>query len=265
MRSALPLADDETTRAWLAVAGFMAAVVVVLTPGALYDARLLSGADVWAKPLKFALSLALHFVTLAILAQLLRPKTRTDRSMSRLVRVSVAAALFEIAYIAFQALRGRPSHFNFDTPFETGMYALMGIGATLLVVIPFLLGMRIHRQRDGDRSAYRLGAVIGLLLAPILTLVVAGYMSGVAYDRWVGDGMGAGIPVLGWSRVAGDFRPAHFVGLHGMQLLPLAGWVADRVAPAQARRIVWVAAGLTVVATVALFAQALAGQPLWPL
>ncbi|MBX3478309.1 MAG: hypothetical protein KF910_11915 [Brevundimonas sp.] len=249
----------------MTVASFMMAVVVVLTPGAFYDPRLLSGADVWAKPLKFALSLALHFITLAILAQLLRPEVRTDRSMSRLVRVSVAAALFEIAYIAFQAARGRPSHFNFDTPFETGMYALMGIGATSLVVIPFLLGLRIHRQRDGDRSAYRLGAMVGLLLAPILTLVVAGYMSGVAYDRWVGDGVGASIPLLGWSRVAGDFRPAHFIGLHAMQVLPLVGWIADRTAPAQARRIVWLSAVLMVVTTIALFAQALAGQPLWPL
>src|SRR5690606_29712632 len=133
-----------------------------------------------------------------------------------------------------------PSHFNFDTPFETGMYALMGIGALTITAVPFILGLMLRRQRDGDRSGYRLGAELGLLLAPILTLVIAGYMSGVVYGRWVGDATGgATIPVLGWSRSVGDFRPPHFVGLHVMQLLPLAGWIADRLAPTRARTVVW--------------------------
>ena len=265
MKGAWSLDNDETTRAWLALAGFMVAVMIVLTPAAFYDPRVLEGAPLWGKPLKFALSIAVHFITLAVLVQLLSPQTRTGRLMSRLVRVSITAAVFEIGYIALQAARGRPSHFNFDTPFETGMYALMGIGAVTLTVIPFILGLVLHRQRDGDRSGYRLGAGLGLLLAPVLTLVIAGYMSGVVYDRWIGEAAGgATIPLLGWSRVAGDFRPPHFLGLHLMQILPLTGWVADRLSPAHARRVVWTAAVIGVAATVALFAQTLAGQPVWP-
>lgn len=257
--------DDAATRAWLALAAFMVAVMVVLTPAALYDARALAGVSVWSKPLKFALSLAVHFITLAVLVQLLAPQTRGGRAMARLVRFSIAAAVFEIAYIAFQAARGRPSHFNFDTPFETGMYALMGIGALTITAVPFVLGLMLRRQRDGDRSGYRLGAELGLLLAPILTLVIAGYMSGVVYGRWVGDATGgATIPVLGWSRSVGDFRPPHFVGLHVMQLLPVAGWIADRLTPARARAVVWAVAALSVAVSVALFAETLAGLPVWP-
>lgn len=265
MNGVRALGEDPTARAWLTLAGFMVAVMIVLTPAALYDARTLEGFPVWSKPLKFALSIAVHFVTLAVLVQLLAPMTRAGRTVSWLVRISAPAAVFEIVYISLQAARGRASHFNFDTPLETGMYALMGIGAVTLTVIPLVLGVMLRRQDAGVRSGYRLGAELGLVAAPILTLMIAGHMSGVAYDRWVGEGSGgAEIPILGWSRTVGDFRPSHFVGLHLLQLLPLVGWVADRKAPGRARFLVWAAAVLGVGVSIGLFAQALAGLPLWP-
>lgn len=264
MNATLKLDDDATTRAWIGTACFMIAIMVVLAPAAIYDPRVLEGAGIWHKPLKFALSIAVHFATLAILVQLLPPAVRAGARMARVVRFSVAAAVFEIGYIAFQAARGRPSHFNFDTPFETGMYALMGVGAVYLALVPLILGRRIQEQ--GGSSGYRLGAVTGLYLATVLTLVVAGYMSGVAYSRWVGVPTGgAGIPFFGWSREVGDFRPSHFVGLHAMQILPLVGLAGDRFAPALARPAVWIAAAVLVVLTAGLFVQALAGLPVWAL
>lgn len=263
MNQALRLEHDETTRAWVGIACFMIAIMVVLTPAAIYDPRMLDSLGVWEKPLKFALALAVHFMTLAILVQLLPPEVRTGPRIARVVRFSVAAAVFEIGYITFQAARGRPSHFNFETPFETGMYALMGVGAVYLAIVPFVVG-RVIREQSDDGSGYRLGAVVGLLLAPVLTLIVAGYMSGVAYNRWVGVPTGMeGVPFFNWSREVGDFRPAHFVGLHVMQILPLVGLAGDRFAPALARPAVWIVAVVVVLATAALFVQALAGLPVW--
>src|SRR5690606_15654287 len=43
-------ARDETARAWLALAGFMVAIMVVLTPAALYDGRTVGDVAVWSKP-----------------------------------------------------------------------------------------------------------------------------------------------------------------------------------------------------------------------
>ena len=37
-----------------------------------------------------------------------------------------------------------------------------------------------------------------------------------------------GIPFVGWSTTHGDMRPAHFFGLHGLQLIPLLGIFINR-------------------------------------
>ncbi len=268
MKATLAALDaDPAIRQWLLAAWFMMAVTLVLVPPAMVDGRTLDGVGVWVKPLKFAIALALHFATLALLARFLSPQRRQSRGFARLVAWSVGFALFEMAYLSFQAARARHSHFNFDTGFETGMYALMGVGATLLTVVPFIMGVWLLRQADDDNSGARLGALLGLLVAPVLTLVVTGYMSSVAYSHSVGVAAGGdvGMPVVGWSRVTGDLRPSHFLALHALQILPAAGFVADRVAPRHARALVWATAALLVLATAALFVQALLGLPLWPL
>jgi hypothetical protein len=69
----------------------------------------------------------------------------------------------------------------------------------------------------------------------------------------------ATIPLLGWSAAVGDLRPAHFVALHLMQVLPLLGLWIDRRG-GTARIIPWVALGYAAV-TLALYAQALLGIP----
>jgi hypothetical protein len=51
--------------------------------------------------------------------------------------------------------------------------------------------------------------------------------------------------------------------MHLMQIVPLAGWLADRQGW-NYRLIVWGTAFATCVLAIALFIQALAGQPFWP-
>ncbi|MEX0645701.1 MAG: hypothetical protein WD076_10340 [Parvularculaceae bacterium] len=263
---AFHLDTDHTTRAWLATACFMLAMIVAITPAYFLDGRTLWDVSVWNKPLKFCIALMIHFATLAVLAQQLAPRRRAGPVLSVFVWLSVAAALFEIIYIAIQAARGRHSHFNFETSFEATMYTAMGAGALLLILAPFVLGVLLAFQRDGDKSGLRLGAVIGLLLAPILTLVVAGYMSSANYSHWVGDAVSdaGGVPLFGWSRDVGDLRPAHFLATHAMQILPVVGLVADRFVGKFARGVIALAAVALVAGATLLFIQALAGEPVWP-
>jgi hypothetical protein len=76
---------------------------------------------------------------------------------------------------------------------------------------------------------------------------------------------GAGLPVLNWSTRFGDLRVAHAVGLHGLQLLPLAGWLVSRYGARwsrMAQTVVVMAVGIVYMAGFTLLLrQALAGQP----
>jgi hypothetical protein len=67
------------------------------------------------------------------------------------------------------------------------------------------------------------GIRLGVLLF-VLGSVEGGAMA--ALSRSV-TGSGPTVPLLGWN-VAGDLRVAHFVGLHALEAVPLAGYLAAR-------------------------------------
>ncbi|MEM1189742.1 MAG: hypothetical protein AAGI72_14505 [Pseudomonadota bacterium] len=259
------LDDDRNTRLHLSLALFLLASLIVFTPAMLLDPRVLDSAPVWIKPQKFNLSLAVHFVTLALLLQLVPRNARTGFALTTFTYLAAGALLLEFVYITLQAGRGRRSHFNYDTPFEATMYMAMGAGAVLLIAVALVLAIQIWRHGDKTRSGLWLGAILGLSLGFVTTLLFGSYLS--AHGRYVGaplSGGGAVVPVLGWSREYGDLRPAHFFALHLMQTVPLAGWLADRRAwngPA----VVIAVSALQVLLATFLFLQARAGRPIWPL
>jgi hypothetical protein len=256
--------NDHTTRLNLALALFMAAAFVVFLPAWLIDTRLLDSAHVWTKPQKFHVSLGLHFLTIAVLLQLVPREVRTGPVLIIFSYLAAIALVFEFAWVGIQAGRATRSHFNYDSAFEGLMYALMGLGAFLLMTICMALAVQIWRKGDRARKGLWLGAIVGLTLAFLSTLYFGFTMS--SSGRYVGGpltGGGATVPFFGWSREYGDLRPAHFVSLHLMQTVPLAGWLADRYG----WNVVAVVAGVAVAQlgiAAALFFQALSGQPFWP-
>jgi hypothetical protein len=92
-----------------------------------------------------------------------------------------------------------------------------------------------------------------------------------AHTVGVADG-GPGLPLLGWSTVAGDLRIPHFVGMHALQIVPLIAIALDllgRRGRARARvlrrdpvrrRLVVVAVATYLAALAVVTAQALVGQ-----
>ncbi len=257
-----PAADDYASRAFVATGMFMLALLFALAPAAWLDERTIDEVSVWWKPLKFCLALGVHFLTVAALAQLLAPASREGFPLRAGAFAMVAAGLFEIVYIALQSARGRRSHFNYETEFESQMYMAMGAGALVLVLVPLMIGVMLALQRDGDRSGVKLGAVLGLIGGPLLTIAFAGYMSmsGSHFAGRIDAGDAGGLPLFGWSRAYPDLRPAHFAATHMIQILPAIGYIGDRLAPALARRAVFAASALLGAFAAGLFAIALSGR-----
>ncbi len=258
------LNQDRVTRLWWMSGLFLVASCIVLLLAYLFDSRLFNGAPIWAKPIKFSLSLAIHFFTLAFLAQQLDVKRRTGILLTVFGYAAVASMLFEQLYISIQAGRGRASHFNFETGFEIAMYSAMGVAAVFLVLISFILGVMIwrHGQSKESSQGLYLGTTIGLIAGSILTLVLAGYMSSGS-SHLVGEAANDanGLPLVGWSRTAGDLRISHFLATHLMQILPIIGWLSDRNQQSSSK-VVWISSLILILVCIGLFALALAGIPL---
>ena len=249
----------------------MAVLAVVAAAGILADDRVLTGAPIWLKPFKFAVSFVLYGLTLAWMLSLLPGR---HRLAGRAAAVIAAMTVVEMAVITGQVLRGQTSHYNETSTVNAILWQVMGMAIMVLFVAHFLIGFAVLRSRLADRvsaTAVRLGlglSLLGMLAAvPMVLPSAAPGVPGVAGAHSVGtpDG-GPGLPLVGWSTVGGDLRVGHFVGLHALQALPLLGLLLTRYARRLAERttigLLWVAGGGYAALTVLLTWQALRGQPL---
>ena len=258
------MADATLTQppAFATLTAVSVALVGLTLIWAVFDTRVLADSAVWAKPMKFAVSFIVFFGTLTLIEARFSPVWRQGRLFQTLHILLAAACVTEMGYMIFQAAQGQASHFNLSTPFTRIMYGVMGIGAVTLVIGAGIIGWAALRDGDGSFGpALRLGVGYGFILSCVLTLITAGTMSSMA-GHYIGTPGpdAAKIPVLGWSAAVGDLRPAHFVALHLMQVLPLLGlWIDRRGGPL--RIMPYAAIALTVLA-LGLFVQALMGLPL---
>lgn len=251
--------------------GALAAVCLV---GLAVDPRTLAGEPIWVKPLKFCVSGALYVLALAVLIRPLR-----GRWTRRAIAWGVATILAgETALVALQALRGVRSHFNVATPFDAALYSAMGLGISVVWALTLVAAVAVLRTPSADALWKRAtvwalalalaGGSVGVLMTSPTAAQLDAFASGtgtVAGAHAVGapDG-GPGLPVVGWSTVAGDLRVPHFWGLHGLQALPLlALWLRRRRLSERQRGRLLTAGGVAYGGVLAvLLAQALGGEPL---
>jgi hypothetical protein len=254
----------------------MLAVLVGVVVGLAVDPRAITGAPAWLKPAKFAVSIAIYTFTLAWIFTLIPEWTRTRRIVGWTTAVTM---VIEIALISLQAFRGAPSHFNVATLFDGVVFAVMGAAILLQTLSTFAVAVALWRHRFADRAlgwALRLGmtlTIVGALTGGLMTRPTsqqldaarAGERMTVAGAHTVGgpDG-GPGLPGTGWSTEHGDLRVAHFLGLHGLQTLPVVALVLARRRFSDRVRV-WLT--ITTAASYAalfgiLLSQGLRGQPL---
>lgn len=229
------------------------------------DPRLLeSGVNIWVKPAKFFSSVAIFSLTAAWFFGYVRPERRNSRVMRGTVWLLILAGTFELAWISWQAAHGLESHFNNDTPFYTIMYALMGMFAVLLVGTALPLAWEIARRPAPYLSRdFAAAVVIGLVLTFLLGGMLGGYMSSQA-GHSVGAESGRTF-FFGWNRSGGDLRVAHFLGIHAEQAIPLLAALAAGLATKVRWTVVILGSAVYAALTLAVFAQAIAGRPLFPM
>ncbi|GAB1511200.1 hypothetical protein [Actinophytocola sp. KF-1] len=260
----------------------MVPATLVALAGLVLDDRVLGGMPIWAKPLKFTLSIGVYAITWAWLATL---ATRAPKLVRRTSVAIVWLLVVELVLITGQVIRGRHSHFNSETEFDHRIYHLMGVSITGVWLLTLVLTVIVARSDIQDRAqrwAIRLGATLSLVGAgfgPVMAVPTpaqaaetrAGLQPAAlgAHSVGVPDG-GPGLPLLGWSTTGGDLRIPHFLGLHALQALPLLALVltllAARVPLLRAElvrvRLVLVgAAGFTGLLALVSW-QAFRGQPL---
>ncbi len=271
-------------RAWASsrpltfVGGAMLLVLGAALIGVLLDPRVITGAPAWLKPMKFAISISIYCFTLLWLLTFVRGRPR----LVGFIAWATAIALFvEMVLIVGAAALGATSHFNVSTPLHAAVWGTMGTSIVLVWVMNLLTAVLLLFQRLPDPAfawALRLGLVVSLVgmgVAFLMTNPTAGQMAAAeagegmtvagAHSVGVEDG-GPGLPITNWSTTGGDLRVPHFVGLHGLQALPLAGFLLAIFSPGWLRpghrtALVWTA-GLSYLGLVLLLTwQALRGQP----
>lgn len=260
------LAEGRARQPLLFGAGIVFLLAMLPTTAAfLLDERTVNGINVWWKPLKFQLSIALYLGTLAWLTGALAPAARQSRFLRWFAVVSVALLAYEIIYMMIQSARGVGSHFNTATPLEGLLFTLMGAAALVFTAFPAALGLAIARNpAPGLAPAYRVAVVSGLVLTAVLG-IATGAALGINGGHWVGAPASdaGGLPIFGWSREGGDLRVAHFFALHALQILPVAGWLVARRRP-EATGVVALLAAAFAAFTAYVLAEALLGRPFLP-
>jgi hypothetical protein len=236
----------EVKKAWSDSAPLTATALLMLVVfagslvGIVLDDRIITGAPAWLKPAKFAISTAIFSGSLAWLYRYISVWPRFVRAMGRIVS---SVLILEVGIIDIQVARGTTSHFNVGTMLDGILWSIMGSAIAVLWLASIGILAALLRQKFDDPAWgwwLRLGmlttvlgsAVGGLMVSPTpqqAKAFRAGEPVRIVGAHTVGapDG-GAGLPGVGWSTEHGDLRIPHFLGLHGLQILPLFGWLVLR-------------------------------------
>jgi hypothetical protein len=213
----------------MTVAGLMVVFTVVSAAGLVLDPREVLGAPAWAKALKFSLSIALYTVVWAwLIAHLPRWRALT-RTLGTVIAVTLT---IEQVLIVWAVASGTTSHFNVSNGEHAAVWATMAVSITIMYLCTLVTSAAVFTLRLSTPAltlAVRAGVVIALFGIGVAFLMTAptpaqlNVPTGIvgAHAVGVADG-GPGIAILGWSTTGGDYRVAHFVGMHALQALPLS-------------------------------------------
>ena len=248
--------------------------VASIVGGAMAPSLQVGGVSAWLKPFKFGASGALFVASLIYCSGLLEGEAR--RLIKHVKIVSWLLAL-EVLVIGIQAARGVTSHFNMSTPLDALLFLQMGVSIHYLTVVDVLV-LRALMKQTSMLPTFALSMKLGLAITTLgllvafamllptstqLTTIIAGKVPLTlgAHSVGVPDG-GRVLPFFGFSAEGGDLRIPHFLGLHGVQVIPLLALTLRkfRLSIASQHAVIRFAAAGYAGIVMLTFVQALSGE-----
>ena len=173
--------------------------------------------NAWYKPFKFAMSTCTLVWAMAWYLSYL-PESINLQWYNWTVILLLG---FEICYIAIMASRGLPSHYNNSTPLYAFLFSMMAAAATIVTLYTAYIGILFWIGDFPELPRYYLWSIrLGILIFVIFSF--EGFLMGARSSHTVGmHNDNSDLFVLGWSKLSGDLRIAHFIGMHALQVLPL--------------------------------------------
>ncbi|WP_245616866.1 hypothetical protein [Amycolatopsis taiwanensis] len=215
---------------------------VLFVSGLVHFGVLVVSGTTWEGPLSyrkamtFGLSFGLTLATLTWATSFLRLRPRTRNV---LLGAFTAVSVVEVALITMQVWRGVPSHFNFETGFDSTVSMMLAAGGA--VIIATVLGFTVAAMRATSGLAPSLLLALRFGLVVLMGALVVGAVmiaDGVRLAR-------GGDPQLAYT-TAGALKPVHAVTMHAILVVPALAWLLRFVDWPERRRtkLIWTAIGL---------------------
>lgn len=210
--------------------------------------------NAWYKPFKFAFSTFTLVWAMAWYCHYLPSFNIKIFNWSVIILLG-----FEIIYIAIMAGQGKSSHYNVSSPFYSAMFSMMALAATLVTLYIAYIGVLFFTHSFPDLPNYYVWAIrLGIVIFVIFSF--EGFLMGAGMSHSVGlENDNSNLFILGWSKIVGDLRVSHFIGMHALQALPILAFYILRNT-----KLTFLAGLLYGLLALFTLVQALNGKPFLP-
>ncbi len=187
------------------------------------DDRTVTGINAWIKPIKFLISVAIYLWTFGWLLHYVK----NQRNKMFISWGILICMVVENVLVIMQAARGVPSHFNIHSAFDGMVFGIMGMFIGINTFLIFYTLVLFFTKAVSAPPNMLIAWRVGLLLFLVGGISGGLMVTHLSHTYGASDG-GPGLPLLNWSTVAGDIRSAHFITLHGLQVIPLFAWFISK-------------------------------------
>lgn len=182
---------------------------------------LIASGGTWTGPVSlrkaatFGLSFGLTLATIAWVTHLL---PLAARSRAVLLGAFTVTCVVETTLVSMQAWRGVPSHFNFETGFDTAVSMTLAAGGFVIVITILGMTLAAFRAAGTQTAAMRLAVRFGFVTL-LVSLAVGAAM--IATGSVAARGPDPSIAYT----TAGFLKPAHAVTMHAILVIPGLAWL----------------------------------------